>query len=127
MTQTAVVIKICGPGLCEVRVRRSAACGDVCSSCAAVCETPDIDILVINTEGAAQGDTVLIEGSRTLLVAALVYLAPIILFFAGWFIHPIAGAVGVLLGAGGVIAVNRFLQDKGGVSAKIITIVERAR
>jgi positive regulator of sigma E activity len=82
--------------------------------------------LAINTEGAAPGDVVLIEGGRTLLLAALVYLAPIVLFFIGWVIHPIAGAFGVLLGAAGVIFVNRFLQDRGGVSAKIVAIVDRA-
>ncbi|MCL2003548.1 MAG: SoxR reducing system RseC family protein [Oscillospiraceae bacterium] len=125
MTQTAVVVRICGPGLCEVRVRRTAACGENCVSCSNLCETPDVDVLAINTEGAAPGDRVLIEGSRTLLLAALVYLAPIVLFFIGWLIHPIAGAVGVLLGAAGVMAVNRFLQDRGGVSARIIAIVEK--
>jgi positive regulator of sigma E activity len=126
MTQLAIVLKNFGPGLCEVRVRRSASCGDACASCPGLCDTPDADLLAINTEGAAPGDTVLIENSRTLLLAALVYLVPIILFFIGWFIHPVAGAIGVLIGAGGVIAVNRFLQDRGGVSAKIVAIVERA-
>ncbi|MDR0326655.1 MAG: SoxR reducing system RseC family protein [Oscillospiraceae bacterium] len=126
MTQTAVVIKIHGPGLCEVRVRRTAACGDSCDSCNNLCETPDIDVLAVNTEGARPGDLVLIEGSRTLLLAALVYLAPIVLFLLGWLLHPIAGAVGILIGVGGVLYVNRFLQDKGGVSAKVVAIVERA-
>jgi positive regulator of sigma E activity len=91
-----------------------------------MCRTPDIDVLAINTEGAAPGDTVLIEGSRTLLLVTIVYLVPIVLFFLGWFIHPIAGAAGVLLGAGGVIAVNRFLQDRGGISAKVIAVIEKA-
>jgi sigma-E factor negative regulatory protein RseC len=126
MTQTAVVTKVFGPGLCEVRVRRASMCGDVCASCTSLCETPDIDVLAINREGAAPGDRVLIEGSRTLLLAALVYLVPIVLFFIGWFIHPIAGAAGVLTGVAGVFFVNRFLQDRGGVSAKIIAVIERA-
>jgi positive regulator of sigma E activity len=82
--------------------------------------------LATNTVGAAVGDCVLIEGSHTLLLAAVVYLVPIVLFFIGWFIHPIAGAVGALLGLGGVIAVNRLLQEKNGVSAKIVTIVKKA-
>jgi hypothetical protein len=127
MTQTALVVKLCGPVLCEVRVRRSASCGESCAACSTACRTPDIDILAINTAGAAAGDIVLIEGSRTLLLAAFVYLTPIVLFFLGWFFHPIAGAAGVLIGAGGVFAVNRFLQDKGGVSAKVIAIVEKAK
>ncbi|MCL1807564.1 MAG: SoxR reducing system RseC family protein [Oscillospiraceae bacterium] len=126
MTQTAVVIKIYGPGLCEVRVRRQSSCGDVCSSCANLCETPDIDVLTVNPIGAGLGDCVLIEGSRTLALAALVYLAPILLFFIGWFIHPLAGGVGLLLGVAAVLAANRFLQNRDGVSAKIVAIVETA-
>jgi positive regulator of sigma E activity len=125
MTQTATVIKIHGPGLCEVRVRRSTACGGNCETCVSLCETPDTDILAINTEGAAPGDRVLIEGSRTLALAALVYLVPILLFFLGWFIHPVAGAVGLLLGVAAIFFVNRFLQDRGGVEAKIISIIEK--
>ncbi|MDR0293320.1 MAG: SoxR reducing system RseC family protein [Oscillospiraceae bacterium] len=123
MTQTAVVTKVIGPGLCEVRVRRTAACGGSCASCGNVCPTPDVDALATNTAGAIAGDRVLIEGSRTLLLAALVYLAPLALFFIGWLFHPVAGAAGVLLGIAGVIAVNRFLQDRGGVSAKVIAVI----
>ena len=126
MTQTALVTKIHGPGLCEVRVRRAAACGGSCSACGRLCETPDIDVLAVNTEGAGPGDWVLIENSRTLPLAALVYLAPVVLFFLGWAFHPVAAAVGVLLGAGGVMTVNRFLQERGGVSAKIVAIVRPA-
>ena len=126
MTQTAVVVKVYGPGLCEVRVRRKSACGGICSSCANLCETPDTDVLTVNPVGAGLGDRVLIEGSRTLALAALVYLLPIILFFIGWFIHPLAGAGGSLLGIAAVLAVNRILQNKGGVSAKIIAVVEPA-
>ena len=126
MTQTAIVVKLHGPGLCEVRVRRAAACGGSCDSCGARCETPDTDVLAVNTAGAGPGDMVLIEGSRTLLLAALVYLAPIVLFFIGWIFHPVAAAVGLLIGVGGVLFVNRFLQDRGGVSAKIIAVVGRA-
>jgi len=127
MTQTAVVTKIHGPGLCEVRVRRAAACGGSCAACGRLCETPDIDVLAVNTEGAGVGDWVLIENSRTLPLAALVYLAPIVLFFLGWIFHPVAAASGVLLGVAGVMAVNRFLQDRGGVSAKIVTVVTPAK
>jgi positive regulator of sigma E activity len=126
MTQTATVIKVHGPGLCEVRVRRTASCGEICESCFNLCETPDIDVLAINPLQAAPGDRVLIESSRTLLLAALVYLAPILLFFAGWIIHPLAGGLGLLLGVAGVMIVNRFLQAHGGVRAKIVTIVEKA-
>jgi positive regulator of sigma E activity len=126
MTQTAVVTRIYAPGVCEVRVRRAAMCGDVCSACSSVCDTPDIEVLAINREGAAPGDTVLIEGSRTLALAALVYMVPLLLFFAGWYVHPIAGAVGILIGIAGVMLVNRFLQEKGGISAKVISVIERA-
>jgi positive regulator of sigma E activity len=126
MTQTATVVKIHGPGLCEVRVRRSPSCGDLCDSCTQLCGTPDIDVLAINTLNAALGDRVLIESSRTLLLAALVYLAPILLFFIGWFIHPLGGALGILLGVAGVMAVNRFLQERGGVTAKVVSVIEKA-
>jgi hypothetical protein len=61
-----------------------------------------------------------------LALAVLVYLVPIILFFIGWFFHPLAGGVGLLLGVSAVLAANRFLQNKDGVSAKIVAIVETA-
>jgi positive regulator of sigma E activity len=123
MTQIAHVVKIYGPGLCEVRVRRTAACGDSCASCADLCETPDIDVLAVNTAGANLGDRVLIQGSRTVALAALVYLVPIVLFFIGWLLHPLAGAAGLLIGVAAVMAVNRILQEKDGVTAKIVAIV----
>jgi positive regulator of sigma E activity len=126
MTQIATVMKVHAPGLCEVRVRRTASCGDRCDSCSALCETPDIDLLAFNNRDAAVGDRVLIEGSHTLLLAALVYLAPIVLFFIGWAIHPFAAGAGILLGIGGVLFVNRFLQERGGVKAKIVSILEKS-
>jgi len=125
MTQTATVIKVHGPGLCEVRVRRSTSCGDLCVTCSKLCETPDIDVLATVTLKVSPGDYVLIESSRTLLLAALVYLAPILLFFIGWLIHPLAAGVGILLGAAVVIFMNRFLQERGGVTAKVVSIMQK--
>ncbi len=122
MTQTAVVIKVTAPGLCEVRVRRTSACAGSCATCGG-CETPDIDVLATHKEKVKTGDTVLIESEKTLRLAALIFLLPLLLFFAGVFLHPIAGGVGILLGVGVVLAVNRFLQKKGGVTARVVAVL----
>lgn len=123
MTQTAVVVKVNGPGLCEVRVRRASACGGECASCGG-CETPDIDVLATNTERVKTGDTVLIESGKTLRLAALIFLLPLLLFFVGVFFHPIAGGIGIILGVGIVLAANRFLQNKGGVTARVVAVLK---
>ncbi len=123
MTQTAVVVKVNGPGLCEVRIRRVSACGGECASCGG-CETPDIDVLATNTERVKTGDTVLIESGKTLRLAALIFLLPLLLFFAGVFFHPIAGGIGIILGVGIVLAANRFLQNKGGVTARVVAVLK---
>ena len=122
MTQKAVVVRIIAPGLCEVRARRQSACAGECASCS-LCKAEETDMLALNSMGAAEGDSVLIEGSGTLLLAALVYLVPLLLFFIGWFIKPIAGLMGLLTGAAAVLFINRYLQDRGGISARIVTIL----
>ena len=122
MTQKAVVIRIIGPGLCEVRVRRRPACAGDCASCPA-CKTESSDVLALNRAGALEGDSVLIEGSGTLPLAALVYIAPVFLFLLGWFIHPMAGLAGVMAGAAAVLLVNRYLQERGGVTARVVSVL----
>ncbi|MDR1693188.1 MAG: SoxR reducing system RseC family protein [Oscillospiraceae bacterium] len=124
MTQTAKVVKLKGPGLCEVRVRRVPACGGECAACGG-CEMPDIDILAFRTEKVREGDTVLIENAKTLRLAALVFLLPLLLFFTGTVFHPVAGGAGLLVGIGVVLGVNRFLQKRGGVTAKVVAVLER--
>jgi positive regulator of sigma E activity len=81
-------------------------------------------VLAVNTEKVKAGDTVLIESGRTLRLAALIFLLPLVLFFLGAAFHPVAGGAGILIGVGVVIFVNRFLQKKGGVSARVVAVLK---
>ncbi len=88
-----------------VSVRRESACsGDChkCAGCGAVTQT--LQVRAGNPIGAAPGDKVYIESSTgvVLWAAVLVYLAPVMGFFAGYFTGLAVGAVG-LMGAAGFL------------------------
>lgn len=124
MTQIGKVIKSVSPGLRIVEVERESSCGKSCTGCGA-CSVPVLSVLARDRVGSHKGDRVLLESStgQTLTLAALVYLAPLVLFFAGWFIHPAASAVGILLGLIVVFWVNRLLQKNGGIQVDIIAVI----
>ena len=71
-----------------VSVKRRTACGDSCATCPSRCKTQNNKILVNNNIGAKPGDYVEIEIStkNVLGSAFLVYLLPLIVFFAGYLI-----------------------------------------
>ncbi|MCL2081588.1 MAG: SoxR reducing system RseC family protein [Oscillospiraceae bacterium] len=65
-------------------------------------------------EGAKPGDTVIIESAarRILGLAALVYLLPLVLFFAGYAVSALTGGLGFALGIGLLVPANRFAEKK---------------
>ena len=127
MTQKAVVTKTIAPGLCMIKVRRQSACTHECNDCKNSCNSPDeiIEVFARDKTKAKPGDFVVIESStgNTLSLAALLYLVPLVLFFIGWFIHPVAGAVGVLIGLGLCFFANNRLQKNGGIPICITEIL----
>ena len=104
MTQNATVKKVTGDGWAEIEVHRVSACAHNCAECAGGCaeltRTGPVTVLARNPLGAHPGEQVVVESAtRSILgFAAVVYLLPVVLFFAGYLI---AGA----LGAGGGAAI----------------------
>ncbi len=84
MQQRGIVVKIDGQ-YAHVKIRRQAACGSNCASCAG-CEVSQRTAKVYNHKGAKIGDNVQIEiSSKNLLYAAfLLYILPLLSgFLAG--------------------------------------------
>lgn len=107
MTQNAVVTKLAGDGWAEIEVHRVSACGHDCSRCGGGCaeltRTGPVTVLARNPVGAQLGDRVVVESAtRSILgFAAVVYLLPLVLFFAGYFAACALGA-----GEGAAMAVG---------------------
>ena len=122
MQQIVEVKRDLGGGFAEVFLERQSACsGDChkCAGCGAVKET--LFVRARNPIGAKPGDRVTIESdSRSLLFSVCVmYLPPLLLFFAGYalgaalgFLPALLGGLGFLLGFVPALLRNRVLQKR---------------
>lgn len=100
----ATVTALLPDGRAELLVSRKSACsGDchTCGGCGAVEQT--LCLTAQNPVGARPGDIVWLESdSRTVLTsAALLYLLPLLLFFAGYLAAMSLGSWAAAVGAGG--------------------------
>ena len=102
MRQRGTIESVCDTTAVVSVVRESACSGDChrCSGCGAVAQT--LQIRAENPIGACRGDKVYIESSTGVILwaAVLVYLAPILGFFAGYFTGCSVGAVGLMAATG---------------------------
>lgn len=98
MKKEARVISVHEDGTAELRVKRDRACGD-CASCGG-CGDACISLSVKNTLNARAGDTVTVETPTAAVIAtaALIYLLPLLLFFAGYAIGTLCLISPALLG-----------------------------
>ncbi len=143
MLNTAVVIET-DRDRAVVRVERKSACegchkasgGKDCAVCGLVGGNRTLDARAINSVGAEVGDTVEIESasSRVLLYAALVFILPIVLAFAGYGIAYLCGsvewvcAVSAAAGAVAALAVAAIVSRAVGrrrCDVKIIKVINR--
>ena len=92
MQQTAQVIRIVSDNRAEVKVHRASACASAhncgsCDHCSFMEHAPEVIVEAENICGARAGDTVTVESAtaKVLGAAVLVYIVPIVLFFAGYF------------------------------------------
>lgn len=136
MTQKAIVKKLLPNGLAEIEVTRQSACGHDCSKCGG-CGTPTerIGAQAVNRVGAQPGETVTIEGDNKAVyrAAVIVYLLPLVLFFAlyaaakllnvGEGPAALLGVAGFVLGVLIAIGYNRRVRAQG---ACAFTIVKRS-
>lgn len=129
MRQSAQVIQITPNGYAQVKVRRASACASAhncgsCDHCSMMENAPEIIVNAVNSCNAQVGDTVMVESEtgKVLGAAALLYLLPVILFFAGYVLGNslgwaesgaiIMGGVGFALGLFGAWCLDRYRRNR---------------
>lgn len=137
MEQTGLITNIIDENTARVSVLRLSACGSHCATCNAVCSSKQtMTVLADNKVSASPGDIVIIEsGTKQVLgIAALVYLVPIILFFAGYACASLmALGEGVSIAAGfacfalsfAAVAAYSRTRGKRPVEFEITSIIDR--
>ena len=135
MTQIATVERIIDASHAEISVPRKSACGHDCEECAGCGVTgAAVHAKALNPIGARPGQKVVVQSDtgNMLRIIALVYLTPVLLFLAGYFItmtvtsstaiqYLIAGigfAAGILL----AVSYDRRLRRQGGLSFQIVRL-----
>jgi sigma-E factor negative regulatory protein RseC len=112
MRQTVRVVREYSHGYIEVELTRVSACGTICGTCTG-CSAPKeiIRVKARGGEGSLPGDIVVIEScSRKILgLAALVYLLPLVLFFAGYAVSAFVGGLGFVSGIGLLVPINKLI------------------
>ena len=132
MTQIATVERILDADHAEISVPRKSACGHDCEECAGCgVSGAAVKARAANPIGARPGQKVVVESStkKMLRIVALVYLIPVVLFFAGYFAamaltsvvsaQDAAGGAGFILGIAAAILYDRRLRAQGGLSFTI--------
>ena len=129
MTQIATVTEILSPGVAMVRVSRQTACGHDCENCGGCgAQGSTVTVKARCSLSVAPGDLVeLTSGNQVLLIAALVYLVPILLFLLGYMIpfglaesiRYICGGIGFVLGLILAVACDRWVRQKNAVTYQI--------
>lgn len=127
MQQIAVVKRLLPGNQAELQVKRQTACGHDCTNCGGCGEIVTKPIMVIadNSIGAEVGDAVMITGSskQVLGLAAVLYIVPIVLFFAFYAVAAVLslpipelwGGVGFFAGIFGAKKVNDRQKNKAPV------------
>ena len=122
MEQIVRVTRTHGDGTATVAHMRQSACsGDChkCSGCGAA--TEQILLQAVNPIGAEAGDFVKIESASgpVLKAAAMLYLVPMVLFFAGylmgavlWDRGALAGCLAFVIGIAGAVLYDRRVVQK---------------
>ena len=135
MTQIATVERILDSSHAEISVPRKSACGHDCEECAGCGVTgAAVHARALNPIGARPGQKVVVQSdtNKMLRIVALVYLTPVLLFLAGYFITMAVTssaaiqylAAGTGFAAGILLAVfyDRRLRQRGGLSFQIVRL-----
>ncbi len=132
MTQDAVVFRCLPDNMAEVVVTRTTACGSNCASCEACVFQNELRTVARNLIGARPGQKVLIESqsSKVYRAVMLVYILPVLLALAGYFLAYAAGAsegmciictfIGILLGALILVLSQRRHREKTSITFDIV-------
>ena len=121
MTQDAIVYRRLANNMAEVVVTRSTACGSNCGNCESCIFQSEIKTVARNLINAGPGQRVIIESksSRIYGAALMVYILPMVLALAGYFIAYALGA------AEGLCILCSFLGL--GLGAVILVVTQRRK
>lgn len=135
MTQIATVERILNNDYAEVSVPRKAACGHDCEECAGCGVTGSaVHAKAFNPIDARPGQKVVVESDtkKMLRIIMLVYLTPVVLFLAGYFIMAFLGTsvpvqygvaiAGFLVSIVAAIRYDRKLRERGGINFRIVRL-----
>ncbi len=130
MKQIATVMRMVDETTAEVTVVRQSACAHDCSECAGCGSKPSaITVLAHCPVPVTAGDKVeLFSDNRVLGYAALVYLAPLVLFLLGYLVPPdasqwlrtLCGGAGFLAGILLAVICDRIVKRKKAVNYQIL-------
>ena len=124
MKQKVMVLSTSG-NMARVSYRRPTACHGACSKCAGGCGSmaakEEIIVSAENLIGAKTGDSVYIEGETKKVAWAivLVYVIPVVLFLAGYFLGQqwgygnLIGVLGFFLGLALAVLESRRQKKRG--------------
>ena len=124
MKQKVMVLSTSG-NMARVSYRRPTACHGDCSKCAGGCGSmaakEEIIVSAENLSGAKTGDSVYIEGETKKVAWAivLVYVIPVVLFLAGYFLGQqwgygnLIGVLGFFLGLALAVLESRRQKKRG--------------
>ena len=124
MKQKVMVLSTSG-NMARVSYRRPSACHGDCSKCAGGCGSmaakEEIIVSAENLIGAKTGDSVYIEGETKKVAWAivLVYVIPVVLFLAGYFLGQqwgcgnLIGVLGFFLGLALAVLESRRQKKRG--------------
>lgn len=130
MNQIATVIRMIGTDTAEVSVIRQSACAHDCAECSGCGSKPtSITVRAQCDIPVAPGDKVeLFSDNRVLGYAALVYLAPIVLFLIGYLAVPVTsemirglcGGAGFGLGIALAVLCDRVVRRRNAITYRVI-------
>lgn len=123
MKQNGVVTRLLDKGRAEVSVERGTACGGHCDGCETCVYASRLLVNAENTVFAGPGDRVILESEAKSIMGAamLVYMLPVLLFFAGYAVGAVCGLgqglciltslAGLLLGTGISVMAGRRRKE----------------
>ena len=117
MEQIVTVKALFRDGTALVQCRRTTACSGNCTQCGGCAEAEPqlLEVRAKNSVGAKTGDRVVVVSAtgQILGAAAAVYLLPLLLLFAGYFLAgPWGAVIGIAIGVAGIVALDRCRAGK---------------